>query len=212
MVRGRGGDTERGKLNHNPPSKAYSSSASSDGSSAFAQAMKQKQKQGANSEKPPEESGKDTAADAGEKSGQDNSSSASSISKTIPILLGVLASYIALGQLHESQTDPSLIPENEDLFSRHNRLCKEALVESYEYFMNPPTKKLLPPLPPQMARDHTLCIELTDSLTHLVWDVDVGWRVALRPGVKKLLYTLHQVFILISIVLLICTNQSFNRI
>ena len=179
-------------------SMPYSSSASSDGSSAFAQAMKQKQKQDAKTEKPPGmDSNTTTAADAGEKSGKDkSSSSSSSFSTTIPILLGVLASYIALGQLHESQTDPSLIPENEDLFSRHNRLCKEALVESYEYFMNPPTKKLLPPLPPQMARDHTLCIELTDSLTHLVWDVDVGWRVALRPGVKKLLYTLHQVFIL----------------
>ena len=118
----------------------------------------------------------------------------SSPSKYVPLLLGAFATYIALGQLHESTTDP--IP-NESWFDEQNRKCKEAIIESYEYFMNPPTKKLLPPLPPQLHRDYTLCIELTDALTHLVWDIDVGWRVALRPGVKRFLYTLHQYFELV---------------
>jgi import inner membrane translocase subunit TIM50 len=60
--------------------------------------------------------------------------------------------------------------------------------------MNPPKKALLPPLPKREHRDFTICIELGDVLTHLDWDVDLGWRVAIRPGLKEFLYNLRQYF------------------
>ena len=108
------------------------------------------------------------------------------------IYLFRLESALIAGQSYES---PDV--EEENAFVAHNRRALEALKESYDYFMNPPTKTLLPPLPPQFARDYTLCIELTDALTHLVWDKDIGWRVAIRPGAKQMLYTLHQYFELV---------------
>ncbi|KAJ3260463.1 mitochondrial inner membrane protein required for protein import [Boothiomyces macroporosus] len=103
--------------------------------------------------------------------------------------LGVISSYLYLGFTHESED-----VEGENFFQAHNRRAMEAIKESYDYFMNPPKKKLLPPLPPQLARDYTVCLELTDALTHLVWDRDLGWRIAIRPGAKQLLFRLSQFF------------------
>ncbi|KAJ3306277.1 mitochondrial inner membrane protein required for protein import [Kappamyces sp. JEL0829] len=150
-----------------------------DGDSAFAQAMRdQKAKEG--TDEPASEESQEPQPEGPKKSG-------SGIGWAVG--LGVLASYIYLGQTYES---PDV--EGENWFEAHNRRSWESIKDSYDYFMNPPTKSLLPPLPPQLAREHTLCFELTDALTHLVWDKDVGWRVAIRPGAKQLLYTLHQYF------------------
>jgi import inner membrane translocase subunit TIM50 len=80
------------------------------------------------------------------------------------------------------------------MFNAHNRRCLEALTGSYDYFMNPPKKALLPPLPKHERKDFTVCIELSEALTYLVWDTELGWRVAIRPGVKEFLFTLRQMF------------------
>jgi hypothetical protein len=106
---------------------------------------------------------------------------------TFSIGLGVLSTYLYLGY-----GDDYL--ENESTLAAINRRAKESVVESYEYFMYPPKKALLPPLPRHMHKDYTLCLELTDALTHCVWDLDVGWRVAIRPGAKEFLYGLHQFY------------------
>lgn len=147
-------------------------SAESSGDSAFAQAMRDKQQQN-EANKPEIES--------------DETKQNSTIGWAIG--LGLLSSYLYLGQSHESDDI-----EGENEFQAHNRRSLEAIVSSYEYFVNPPTKTLLPPLPAQMARPYTVCIELSDALTHVVWDKEVGWRVAIRPGARQLLYTLHQYF------------------
>ena len=150
--------------------------------SAFAQAMRDKQeREKGNSENEPKKP-----------DGIDEEEAKQNASFGWAIGLGLLASYIYLGQTHESDD-----VEGENAFQAHNRRSFEALKDSYEYFFYPPTKKLLPPLPPQLHRDHTLCIELTDALTHLVWDRDLGWRVAIRPHAKQLLYILHQYFELV---------------
>lgn len=101
--------------------------------------------------------------------------------------LGFLSSYLYLGY-----GDDYL--ENESTLAAINRRAKQSLVDSYEYFMYPPKKALLPPLPRHMHKDYTLCLELTDALTHCVWDLDLGWRVAIRPGAKQFLYGLHQFY------------------
>jgi import inner membrane translocase subunit TIM50 len=52
----------------------------------------------------------------------------------------------------------------------------------------PQWEKLLPDaLPDPYQRPFTLVIELNDSLVHLDWDKNIGWRVATRPGVKDFL-------------------------
>ncbi|KAJ3030574.1 mitochondrial inner membrane protein required for protein import [Rhizophlyctis rosea] len=62
-----------------------------------------------------------------------------------------------------------------------------------QVWTTPTTDKLLPdPLPAQYQRPITLCIELTDSLIHMEWDKSIGWRVALRPGVKQFLSNLSR--------------------
>jgi len=151
--------------------------------SPFAQAMRDKENSKENAEYFSEEVKDETNEDEEKKQ-------ASSIGWAVG--LGVLASYAYLGQAHDS---PDI--EGENALQAHNRRSYEAVKKSYEFFMHPPTKKLLPPLPPQLHREHTLCIELTDALTHLVWDRDLGWRVAIRPGARQLLYTLHQYFELV---------------
>ena len=76
--------------------------------------------------------------------------------------LGIFSSYLYLGWGDYSTGTP---------ISEHNRRAWESIVESYEYFMHPPKKALLPPLPKALHRDFTLCVELSDVLTHLVWEV-----------------------------------------
>jgi mitochondrial import inner membrane translocase subunit TIM50 len=153
--------------------------------SAFAQAMRDKQeKERAGTEEKEEKKASGNGIE------EDQAKQNASIGWAVG--LGLLASYIYLGQTHESED-----VEGENAFQAHNRRSFESLKDSYEYFFYPPTKKLLPPLPPQLHRDHTLCIELTDALTHLVWDRDLGWRVAIRPHAKQFLYILHQYFELV---------------
>lgn len=57
-----------------------------------------------------------------------------------------------------------------------------------QYWMNPPSKKLLPdPLPAGYQRPYTLLIELSDTLCHMVWDKEDGWKAAIRPGISLLI-------------------------
>ncbi|KAJ3000678.1 Mitochondrial import inner membrane translocase subunit TIM50 [Globomyces sp. JEL0801] len=117
------------------------------------------------------------------------------------IFLGVLSSYLYAGSflladsLGFTYDSPNL--EGENAFFAHNRRVMESIKDSYDYLTNPPTKSLLPPLPPQLRRDYTLCLELTDALTHLVWEKDLGWRVAIRPEAKKMLLALHSFYELV---------------
>ena len=77
--------------------------------------------------------------------------------------LGLMSSYLYLGW-GEYDT-------NQNIFMQHNQRAFDSIKESYEYFMHPPKKALLPPLPKSLHRDFTLCVELSDVLTHLVWEV-----------------------------------------
>ncbi|KAJ3274569.1 mitochondrial inner membrane protein required for protein import [Terramyces sp. JEL0728] len=149
----------------------------------FQQALNEQKKREEEQQKPPEkEEAKES--DSGEDLDAKTKSGAG-----WAIGLGILSSYLYLGFAHESED-----VEGENFFQAHNRRAMESIKESYDYFMNPPKKKLLPPLPPQLARDYTICVELTDALTHLAWDRDLGWRIAIRPGAKQLLFMLTQFF------------------
>ncbi|KAI8801799.1 HAD-like domain-containing protein [Cladochytrium replicatum] len=59
----------------------------------------------------------------------------------------------------------------------------------------PTDTKILPdPLPGGYQRPLTLFVELNDTLGHLAWDKNVGWRVATRPGVKQFLSYLSRYY------------------
>ena len=81
------------------------------------------------------------------------------------VALGLFSSYLYLGW-GDYQNDNNILVN-------HNKRAWESIVESYEYFMHPPKKALLPPLPKSLHRDFTLCVELSDVLTHLVWEVPI---------------------------------------
>ncbi|KAJ3086875.1 mitochondrial inner membrane protein required for protein import [Quaeritorhiza haematococci] len=56
-------------------------------------------------------------------------------------------------------------------------------------------EKILPDmLPEPYSRPLTLVIELNDTLSHLVWDREFGWRVAARPGVKEFLAHMNRFY------------------
>ncbi|KAI8622106.1 HAD-like domain-containing protein [Chytriomyces sp. MP71] len=72
--------------------------------------------------------------------------------------------------------------------------------------VEPPSVKLLPdPLPDPYQRPYTLCLELNDSLVHLVWDKDYGWRIATRPGVKQFLAYMSRYYELV----IFTTSQNY---
>ncbi|KAI8802298.1 HAD-like domain-containing protein [Cladochytrium replicatum] len=59
----------------------------------------------------------------------------------------------------------------------------------------PTDTKILPdPLPGGYQRPLTLFVELNDTLGHLAWDKNLGWRVATRPGVKQFLSYLSRYY------------------
>ncbi|KAJ3296416.1 mitochondrial inner membrane protein required for protein import, partial [Blyttiomyces sp. JEL0837] len=61
--------------------------------------------------------------------------------------------------------------------------------------VEPPSVKLLPDiLPEPYQRPFTLCVELNDTLCRLVWDKEVGWRVATRPGLNQFLSYLSRYY------------------
>ncbi|KAI8923739.1 HAD-like domain-containing protein [Entophlyctis helioformis] len=85
--------------------------------------------------------------------------------------------------------------DDESYLTGHNRRVAAYWTDTYEYWINPPSKKLLPdPLPAPYHRPYTILIELTDAMTHLVWDREVGWRAAVRPGVKHFLANIGRHF------------------
>ncbi|KAJ3228025.1 mitochondrial inner membrane protein required for protein import [Clydaea vesicula] len=86
--------------------------------------------------------------------------------------------------------------EGESFLKGYIRRIGESLTTSYDSAAAPAFgEKLLPdPLPEPFHRAHTLVIELNDSLVHLVWDKEIGWRIATRPGVKKFLAYLSKYY------------------
>ncbi|OMJ07701.1 Mitochondrial import inner membrane translocase subunit tim50 [Smittium culicis] len=52
--------------------------------------------------------------------------------------------------------------------------------ESYKFFVNPTSKKLLPD-PSEDQMPYTLVVSLDDLLIHTSWDKEHGWRIAKRP-------------------------------
>eukprot|EP00842_Homolaphlyctis_polyrhiza_P005801 jgi/Hompol1/6221/HPOL_004890-RA len=92
-------------------------------------------------------------------------------------------------------SDKSAKREGEGAFEAHNRRVGEYLNDTYKYWMEPGNKKLLPdPLPAPHQMPYTLCIELNDSLVHLIWDKASGWKIAVRPGAKHFLANLSRHF------------------
>ncbi|KAJ3417337.1 mitochondrial inner membrane protein required for protein import [Chytridiales sp. JEL 0842] len=96
--------------------------------------------------------------------------------------------YLGLPAKGEDDSDQS--------FAAHNKRVWENITKSYKSSVEEPaSEKLLPdPLPQPYQRPYTLCVELNDALVHLVWDVNHGWRVATRPGVKQFLAYLSRYF------------------
>jgi hypothetical protein len=112
--------------------------------------------------------------------------------KTFAIGLGLFSTYVYMGYDYNNDTAPT-----ENILQAYNRRCLSYMhssLESIINYVNPPPKKLLPQLPPQLKKDYTVCLELSDTLTHLVWDKDLGWRVAIRPGARELLFMLNNFF------------------
>lgn len=81
-------------------------------------------------------------------------------------------------------TDPA-----EGTFAGYRRRAKAGMSSTAETVTAPQFgEKLLPdPLPEPYQRPFTLVIELNEALAHLVWDKNIGWRLAARPGVKDFL-------------------------
>ncbi|RKO83091.1 hypothetical protein BDK51DRAFT_42617 [Blyttiomyces helicus] len=64
------------------------------------------------------------------------------------------------------------LPEGESMLTNYHTRAWESLQGLWTSAMSPTTDKLLPdPLPPPYLRPLTLCIELTDGLVHLEWEV-----------------------------------------
>ncbi|KAJ3118578.1 mitochondrial inner membrane protein required for protein import [Phlyctochytrium bullatum] len=80
-------------------------------------------------------------------------------------------------------------------FADHNKRAVSNLRQYGSLFHAPPPPKLLPdPLPEGYQPRNTLFIELNDVLVHMTWDKDLGWRAALRPGMKKFLAYLSRFY------------------
>ncbi|KAJ3027618.1 UNVERIFIED_CONTAM: mitochondrial inner membrane protein required for protein import [Siphonaria sp. JEL0065] len=91
-------------------------------------------------------------------------------------------------------------------FSAHHDRVRKFLHLGAKSVVEPPSVKLLPdPLPEPYQRPYTLCLELNDSLVHLVWDKDYGWRVATRPGVKQFISYLSRYFEIV----IFTTSQNY---
>ncbi|KAJ3340604.1 mitochondrial inner membrane protein required for protein import [Gonapodya sp. JEL0774] len=75
------------------------------------------------------------------------------------------------------------------------------------YFTDPISPSLLPdPLPEPYGRPYTLVINLNDTLLHLEWTAEHGWRAAKRPGVEYFLSYMSQFYE----VVVFTTSQPHN--
>ncbi|KAL3896332.1 MAG: hypothetical protein SGCHY_004138, partial [Lobulomycetales sp.] len=100
-------------------------------------------------------------------------------------VLSGIGAFIYLGRPIEGEvTDPA-----EGTFAGYRRRAKAGMSSTAETVTAPQFgEKLLPdPLPEPYQRPFTLVIELNEALAHLVWDKNIGWRLAARPGVKDFL-------------------------
>ncbi|KAJ1555123.1 mitochondrial inner membrane protein required for protein import [Nowakowskiella sp. JEL0078] len=92
--------------------------------------------------------------------------------------------------------------EDEDLKDKKlssKKLALEPEKRSYSRLTksvySPIEEKILPDvLPGPYGRPFTLVVELNDSLAHLDWNKESGWRVATRPGLKQFLAYLSKFY------------------
>jgi hypothetical protein len=83
------------------------------------------------------------------------------------VALGIISSYAYLGYSSELPAE-----EGDSAFTTHNKRAWAEVKNSFNSWVDPPSKKLLPdPLPAGYQRPYTLLIELTDTLCHMVWEV-----------------------------------------
>jgi hypothetical protein len=91
---------------------------------------------------------------------------------SFPVFLGVLASYSYMGLTSEIPAK-----ENDHWFVTHNKRVWHSMKESLSFWVDPPSKKLLPDPLPDTTPPYVLLIELTDTLCHMEWHViDVLFR------------------------------------
>jgi import inner membrane translocase subunit TIM50 len=88
-----------------------------------------------------------------------------------------------------SPTEGEVTNPTEGTFAGYKRRARAGMSSNAETVTGPLFgEKLLPdPLPDPYQRPFTLVVELNDSLVHLDWNKEIGWRVATRPGVKDFL-------------------------
>ncbi|KAI8845263.1 HAD-like domain-containing protein [Chytriomyces cf. hyalinus JEL632] len=112
--------------------------------------------------------------------------------------IALAGSYAYMGQ--------ATTEDKETGFSGHHNRVRKFLNMGAKSVVEPPSVKLLPdPLPEPYQRPYTLCLELNDSLVHLVWDKDFGWRIATRPGVNQFISYLSRYFEIV----IFTTSQNF---
>ncbi|KXS12602.1 HAD-like protein, partial [Gonapodya prolifera JEL478] len=75
------------------------------------------------------------------------------------------------------------------------------------YYTDPVSPSLLPdPLPEPYGRPYTLVINLNDTILHLDWSTEHGWRAAKRPGVEYFLAYMSQFYEIV----VFTTSQPHN--
>ncbi|KAJ3386707.1 mitochondrial inner membrane protein required for protein import [Entophlyctis sp. JEL0112] len=119
------------------------------------------------------------------------------------LAVSIVGGYIYMGLATDDDKESGL--------AAHHARVRKFLNLGAKSIVEPPSVKLLPdPLPEPYQRPYTLCLELNDSLVHLVWDVschefffletnnriqkDYGWRMATRPGVKQFISYLSRYY------------------
>ncbi|KAI8831848.1 hypothetical protein BC829DRAFT_409299 [Chytridium lagenaria] len=105
------------------------------------------------------------------------------VAKRGRMILGVAGGALAMAYAYMGLPGKD---ENFGGLGQHNKRAMSYLTGGY---------KLLPdPLPEAWQQRNTLFIELNDTLVHMTWDKSLGWRAALRPGVKKFLAYLSRYY------------------
>ncbi|KAJ3205259.1 mitochondrial inner membrane protein required for protein import [Entophlyctis luteolus] len=103
------------------------------------------------------------------------------------LAVSIVGGYIYMGLATDDDKESGL--------AAHHARVRKFLNLGAKSIVEPPSVKLLPdPLPEPYQRPYTLCLELNDSLVHLVWDKDYGWRMATRPGVKQFISYLSRYY------------------
>ncbi|KAJ3124047.1 mitochondrial inner membrane protein required for protein import [Nowakowskiella sp. JEL0407] len=104
---------------------------------------------------------------------------------TLALISGWL--YLGLSKDENDDTPVTLMNVNQKAFAK--------ISKSYKQFFAPIEEKVLPDaITGPYGRPFTLCVELSDTLAHLEWDKNVGWRIATRSGMKQFLAYLSKFY------------------